>query len=334
MTLLVLVFLIGIGIPTVVALAASWREAAVRPLRVVRRAPRARLAATVLIYHTDNEATAMSLRALRRLRAVRLAIVIVIPADIPLGINVPPNIIVHRKQRPASRALTLASCYRHVDPANPLCVLDSGDIMTATTLYTALCAFHRTDVSAIAYRRTNPPSMSFTGTMQWFINAADHVRAMLSPIRTSQLPAGTWLRHGSQLRTNVNIRSHYAPYVTINSTRSFDLRPLRTGTAIGAFTIVAIATPCYVAAAQLHASLPLISFWILSAWWLNILISLTPGKATDKVLPAISAPLGGILLPTWCGIFIGNTLRRAWQRLARTRRQHTDHRILFRLRHP
>ncbi len=334
MTLLVIIFLVGIGIPTIVALCVSWRETSLRTVRAVRHAPKSRSAATIVIYHADNQGTRTTLRSLRRFRSVQLKIIVVVPANTTFNQPAFANVQVYRKQRPASRELTIASCYNLIDPSHPLCILDSGAIMTARILYTGLGVFRRSTLQWIVCRHHTPTEATFSSIMQWYAQALQHVENIFRRHLPQLLPAGLWLRYGSQLRSKALVSGNYLPNVEIKSVTNPQPGGLSAPGIIASAILLAVAIPCYVAAMQLQAALPLIVFWIICAWWFNVLISLAPGRTSTKLLPAVCAPLGGILLPAWCTLQIGLVLLRAGQRLARTRRQHTEHRALFRLRHP
>ena len=334
MTPLIICLLVGIGMPTILALIVSWRETSLRPVRIVKRSSRARPSATVIIYHTDDRMTTASLRALRRLRAVTLHILIVVPAGHSFGASAPAGTLVHHKQRQSTRELTIASCYNSIDPSNPICIIDGGDILTAKAVYTALATFRRTGLQWLLYRRHSQYGVSFSATAAWFANAVRHVSYLLHPSMTRQLQAGTWLRNRNLLRNRNRGAGSYVPVIALDSASGWQLTaPNATGIA-SSLILLGLAAPVYLAGAELRASLPLVTFWVICAWWLNVLISLSPERTSTKVIPALCAPLGGILIPAACIVTLGAALGRGGQRLTRARRQHSEHRVFFRLRHP
>lgn len=338
-TLLVTAFTIGALLPTLLALIVSWHDVVTRHTRLVQHAPRRRHTATILLYHTNTTATLRSLRHLRRIRAVALRVIVVVPADSICDMNqlraALPTVLVHHKQRPASRQLTLASSYQLINPKKPLCIIDSGDILTASAIHTALRIL-RTEprYTHLFIRQTAHHTASFLGVLLWFRASLRHSIWSIYSRGCRDLPSGTWLRSGTLLRSVDAAHTAYLPYITFRTTRSPELSPLSGVATCSAVLLLVIASICYVAGADLQTALPLITFWSITAWWLIILVSITPARINEKIIPLAVLPLAGILLPVWCTLLLAITLPRAWQRFIQTRHIYTGRSNLFRWRHP
>lgn len=336
MTTLVIIFLICIGVPTIAALVVSWRDAMTKRLPTSRHAPRGqRRRATIIVYHTTDTATSASLRHLARIKAVTLSIIVVVPAETTYGGPAGPNVHIHHKQRPTSRAVTIASCFSLLPPDEVVGVIDGGDILTAPAIHTALATFRRTpQLEQLVFRQTRPMAATFLDTMTWLSTAARHIRTTITGESSSRMPSGSWLRAGRLIHGAHPAQRRYMPSIVITSPYAQRLPHVGVSGILVASGILITASICYTAAARLQTALPLIAFWIITAWWLNVLISLAPARFSHKLTPALIAPLAGIVLPVWCLLLVCTALLGAWERFTRTRRQHPDHGALFSLRHP
>lgn len=331
-----IIFTLGVATPTLAAVIVSIRDMMIERTRLARRASRQRTAATVLIYHSDTDATVRSVRQLRRIRALKLSIVVVAPAHTSITTQL-RGVRIYHKQSPAPRQLTLASAYPLIDPTLPLLVIDSGDIVPAPVIHGALREFrNRPSLSRIILRRAPHIDVSFASVLTWLGAALRHTLSTLHARNYAALPAGVWLRNGRLLRqTNAVQRTAYFSLLTISVTAPAQIPESSAGALLGELLVVATAGYCYVVALVAGTTLPIVMFWTLSAWWLVTLVSSGTAGFRQKTTVAAIIPLAGIVLPAWFLLVTTNTLqRRLWQRLTRARRQNAKHGVLFRLGHP
>jgi hypothetical protein len=342
----------GIGIPTLVALAATGQGLTNQPIRSVKRAPRRHYPLTVIIYHTSLAGTRASVKAIRRIRSINLELLIVTPADYIQQVNELRGLVdsnpgshLYIKQSPATRALTVASCYHLVSSTNSVLIIDSGDIVSAATLHSAQRLLNdRKSLTAVSLERTRNIEPTFPSILAAFANITTQTvlraRASFNLPLTHSLPAGTFLRSRFYLRNKLRESSRYSPIAPIvrSVLPEFPYLP------VWSLALVAVCLSGFIYSSYLAATLqtiqPLIAVWIICAWWAFVAISAyRPIRRTDVLLLASVAPLMGIIAPSVGLILIAASLQRTGslllkRSLGRTRHEHIIHGIFFGTRHP
>lgn len=349
---LTLLSYIGIGIPTLIALAASGQALTNRHMHLAKRAPRRHYPLTIIIYHTSVTGTRASIKAIRRIRSINLELLIVAPAEYIQHskelrglIGSDPNAHLYIKQYPTTRALTVASCYRLVSPTNPVLIIDSGDIVSAATLHSAQrLLYDRPSVTAISLERTRTVEPTFQSIIAMFGSIAAQTilraRASFHLALTHSLPAGTLLRSRFYLRSKLRESSLYsrvAPIIRADAPQ-FPYLHMWSFAIVGA--CLAGVLYSYYLAATLQTIQPLIAIWIICAWWAFVAISAyRPIHKIDTLLLASTAPLMGIIAPSVGLILVAAAVQRTSnlllkRSLAWARREHAIHGIFFGTRHP
>lgn len=350
--LIILISCLGIGLPTLFALAASWYDIASRQIRYINRAPRQRSVLTVVLYHTSIIGTRLSIAALRRLTSLRPEIIIIIPAEhssqialLRRSIRLDTRTRLHIKQHAASRTVAIASCYPLLTPTRSVLVIDSGDIVSAATIHSAQRLLRdRPSLTAILLERTRQIEPTIPSILGVFGVLAKHVlyafRAVFRLPLVSALPAGTLLRTGYQLRTHRSEQSCYsriAPIYQKDVPQFAYLRPR--GSVLGILILFIIGYSYYLAA-SLQTIQPLLLVWIVSAWLATVSLSTyRPRHITDAFLLVSIIPLMGIVAPVTLLIIVTSTAIHTTRLLLRqgltwTGREHAAHRIFFGTRHP